>query len=59
MIRLMSLCLLLLISCGCRFSVTADKLGLSVQADQPGHLSTEDTTTYTDEPAIDPDTVNK
>lgn len=59
MIRLMSICLLLLFTIGCRFSVTADKLGLSVQADQPGHLTTDDPTLYTDEPTIDPDTIDK
>lgn len=43
---------------GCRFSVSAEKLQLSGALDQTAYLSDEDPTTYTDEPAIDPDTTD-
>jgi hypothetical protein len=43
---------------GCRFSVSAEKLQLSGALDQTAYLSDEDPTTYTDEPAIDPDPVD-
>lgn len=42
---------------GCRFTVSAEKLGLHVAIDQAAYLSDEDPTTYTDAPTADPDPV--
>lgn len=58
MSRLIFILLLLLMIGGCRFSVSAEKLQLSGALDQTAYLSDEDPTTYTDEPAIDPDPVD-
>ena len=51
------LCLLFLFVTGCRISVTAEKLSLSVQADEPGYLAREEVTLYTDEPTTHPDPI--
>ncbi|MCK5617000.1 hypothetical protein KAR91_84845 [Candidatus Pacearchaeota archaeon] len=56
-----SICLILMLLfalSGCRFTISADKLALHVAVDQAAYLSDEDPTTYTDAPAINPDTVN-
>ncbi len=50
-------CLLLLPAAGCRFSVSAEKLQLHVAIDQTAYLGKEDPTTYTDEPANSPNSV--
>lgn len=50
--------LLLLTVGGCRFSISAEKLQLAIAIDQAAYLSDEDSTTYTNEPAINPDTTN-
>jgi len=56
--RFIFLLMLLLGLHGCRFTVSAEKLGLHVAVDQAAYLSDEDPTTYTDEPTPDPDPVD-
>jgi len=54
---LVFLCLAFLSLAGCRLSVTAEKLALTVQVDEPGYLAIEDPTLYETDSAADSNSV--